>query len=68
MEKQKKTWNKIIGENIRRLRISHNETQAELEKSSRLILFTCGEGQNMLQCKTDIKIVAGDQHNSIDLL
>ena len=68
MEKQKKIWNKIIGENIRRLRISHNETQAELEKSSRLILFTCGEGQNMLQCKTDIKIVAGDQHNSIDLL
>ena len=33
MEKQKKTWNKIIGENIRRLRISHNETQAELGKS-----------------------------------
>ena len=29
-KKQKKTWNKIIGENIRRLRISHNETQAEL--------------------------------------
>ena len=33
MEKQKKTWNKIIGENIRRLRISHNETQAELGES-----------------------------------
>ena len=48
MEKQKKPWNKIIGENIRRLRISHNETQAELEKSNRLILFTCGEGQTML--------------------
>ena len=31
------------------------------------IIFTCCEGQNMLQCKTDIKIVAGDQHNSIDL-
>lgn len=33
MEKQKKPWNKIIGENIRRLRISHNETQAELGES-----------------------------------
>ena len=31
--KTEKTWNKIIGENIRRLRISHNETQAELGES-----------------------------------
>ena len=44
------------------------EQTGRLEKSNRLILFTCGEGQNMLQCKTDIKIVAGDQYNSIDLL
>ena len=29
MEKQKKTWNKIIGENIRRLRISHNYESGE---------------------------------------
>ena len=33
MEKQKKTWNKIIGENIRRLRISHNETHRILGES-----------------------------------
>ena len=33
MEKHKKTWNKIVGENIRRLRISHNETRAELGES-----------------------------------
>ena len=30
MQKQKKTWNKIIGENIRNLRLRHGETQAEL--------------------------------------
>ena len=30
MQKQKKTWNKIIGENIRQLRLRHEETQAEL--------------------------------------
>lgn len=29
MQKQKKTW-KIIGENIRKLRLRHGETQAEL--------------------------------------
>lgn len=30
MIKQEKTWNKIVGENIRRIRLLHEETQAEL--------------------------------------
>lgn len=30
MKEQKESWNKIIGENIRKLRLLHKETQAEL--------------------------------------